>query len=159
MVQKKVQFDRSFGAAEMSPVKHLQTQIDNRGIHADQSILEPKLPLPDADLTPASIKEFHKDKLIKFPRAMLIGIGQSGMAGRPDTQMFEFTFTASQTSGNLPERMGSPQLAEQHGHKLAPRTESSGMTFGFRLLDHPLELPTGKQLQYLAEHATIRIHS
>ena len=88
---------------------------------------------------------------------MFVGVSQSGMTGGANAQMFELTFTASQTSGNLPERVGSPQLAEQHGYKLAPRGESSGMTFGPGFLDHHLELQPRKQLQYLTEHATILI--
>ncbi len=155
MIQEKVQFDGSFSAAKASPVEHLETQIDNGGIHADQFVLEPKLPFPDVDLTSASIIESQKDKLVKFPRTMLIGISQSGMAGRSDTQMLEFTFAASQTSRNLSERIGPSQLAEQHGYKLAPGTESPGVTLGFRLVHHLLELQPRKQLQNLTEHATI----
>ena len=56
MVQQKVQFDHPFGAAEMSPVEHRQTQIDHGGIHADQFVLEPELLLPETNLTPASLK-------------------------------------------------------------------------------------------------------
>jgi hypothetical protein len=96
----------------MSPVKHLETQIDNGGIQADQFVLESKLPLPGVDLTTAPLKEFQKYKLIQFPGTMFVGIGQSGMGGGTNTQMFELTFTASETPGNLTERVCSPQLAE-----------------------------------------------
>ncbi len=55
--------------------------------------------------------------------------------------------------------MGSPQLAEQHGYKLAPGTEASGVTLGPGFLDHPLEFQTREQLQQLTEDTTILIHS
>jgi hypothetical protein len=41
-----------------------------------------------------------------------------------------FAFTASQSSGNFPKRMGSTQLARAW-FKLASTSKSSGMTFGF----------------------------
>jgi hypothetical protein len=42
--------------------------------------------------------------------------------------------------------MGSAHLAEEHGHKLTPTSESPGMTFGFRLFDRLLKLDSGKEL-------------
>ena len=48
MVQKKMQFDGSFGSAEMSPVKEADRQIDDGGIQADELILEPELFLSDS---------------------------------------------------------------------------------------------------------------
>jgi hypothetical protein len=60
--------------------------------------------------------------------------------------MSQFPFTASKASDNFPEGMGSTQLAEEHGHKLAPAGKSSGMSFGFSLFDGLLELDSRKQL-------------
>jgi hypothetical protein len=65
---------------------------------------------------------------------MFIGISQGGGARSSDTQMFQLTLADSKTSGDLTERMGAAQLAKQHGDKLAPASESFGMTF--RLGDH-----------------------
>jgi len=66
--------------------------------------------------------------------------------GCADGQMFQFAFTASQPSSNLPKQMGSAQLTEEHGRKLAPTSEPSGMTFGFCLFHSLLELNSRKQL-------------
>jgi hypothetical protein len=60
--------------------------------------------------------------------------------------MLQFTFTASKASGNLPQGMGSAQLAEEHGNKLAPTSEPSGMSFSFCLPHSLLELDSRKQL-------------
>jgi hypothetical protein len=38
------------------------------------------------------------------------------------------------------------ELAEQHGDKLAPRTETSGMALGLGLIDQILEFQAGKKL-------------
>jgi hypothetical protein len=58
----------------------------------------------------------------------------------------QFAFTASQSSGNLSKRMGSTQLTKEHGHKLTPASEPSGMTFGFCFHNGLLELDSRKQL-------------
>lgn len=75
---------------------------------------------------------------------MLVGISQSRMTGSADTQMFELAFATAETSGNLSQGVCPPQLAEQHGYKLAPGTESPGMTLGFRFVHYLLELQARK---------------
>jgi hypothetical protein len=42
-----------------------------------------------------------------LPGAMFIGISQRGATGGANPKMFQFTLTASQTTRDLPERMGS----------------------------------------------------
>ncbi len=130
----------------MSPVKHLQTQIDNGGIQANQFVLKAKPLLPDIALRLAPIKKFQKDILIKFPGTMFVGVSQSGMTGSTDAKVFELAFATAETAANLAEGIGPPQLTEQHGYKLAPGGEPPGMTFGFGFFDHLLELQTRKQL-------------
>jgi hypothetical protein len=49
-------------------------------------------------------------------------------------------------------------MAEQHGHKLAPATEATGMALCPVLDDGSLELVAGKQLQHLAENAGYSYH-
>jgi len=74
MIQHQMQFDRSLGLAELRPVIHGQTKVNDRGIQADQLVLETKL-LLSSHLIPAKLKEIEEDLLIKFPRPVLIGIG------------------------------------------------------------------------------------
>jgi hypothetical protein len=145
MIQKQMQFDSPFGSAKFGPVKEADTEVNNGGIEADQFVLKPELFL-DLDLALASFEELHKDSLVELPGTVLIGISQSGPTGGADAQMFQFTFAASQPSGNLSQRMGSAQLTEEHGHKLPPASKSSGMTFGFCLFHGLLELDSRKQL-------------
>jgi hypothetical protein len=42
--------------------------------------------------------------------------------------------------------MGSAQLAEEHGHELAPAGETPGVAFGFGFLDEFLEFISRKEL-------------
>lgn len=94
----------------------------------EELIFEPEF-LLSIDLAPNVGEETEEDLLIQLPGAMGVGIGQGGMAGGSDAQMFQFSLTASKASGNLPERMGAAQLTEVHGHKLAPAGKPSGMSF------------------------------
>ena len=54
----------------------------------------------------------------------------------------------------LPKRVGSPQLAEEHGDKLAPGAKTLGRMLGPGLLDQILEFDPRHLLQDLAEHAS-----
>ncbi len=157
VVQEKVKLHCPLGTAEEGPVKHLERQVDNRGIKAHQLVLEAELSLSQVDLTPATIKQVQKDKLEKLPRAMFISISQSRMTGGADAQMLQLTFTATQTSRDLSQGIRPSELTEQHADELAPGRETPGMALRFRLTDPFLELQARKQLQYLTEHATIPI--
>jgi hypothetical protein len=145
MVQEQMKFDRPFGPSEACPVKHAQAQINRGGVETNQFVLEPEL-LPSSYLHPTAFEQLEKNLLIKLPGTMLVGIGEGGSLGGGDSQMFQFALTASKTSGNFSEGMGSAQLTEEHGNKLAPTSESPGMSFCFRFLHRLLELDSRKQL-------------
>jgi hypothetical protein len=153
-----MKFDGSFGSPELGPIKHLQTQINGTGIHADQFILEPEFPLSDFDLNPAPVKEFDKDMLVQLPGAVSVGIGQRRMARSCNTQMLQLPLAASKASGNLTEGMGPTQLTEQHRNKLGPTRKPFGMTFCLGDRNQLLELHSRKELQQLAKYATKSIH-
>jgi len=145
VVQKQVQFDRPFRPSEMCPVKDTQAKVDGGRVETDQFVLESEFLLP-WKLASTSVEQLIKQVLVKLPGAVLIRIGQGGAAGSGDTQVFQLPLTASQAPGNLPEGMGSAQLTEKHGHKLAPTGESPSMSLGFRFSDGLLELDSRKQL-------------
>jgi hypothetical protein len=143
MIQEQMQFDGPLGLAKLRPVKEADTEINDGGIETHQFILKAEF-LFDLDLALASFEELHKDSLVELPGPVLIGIRQRGTTGGADTQMFQFVFTASQPSGNLPERMSSTQLAEEHRDKLAPASKPSGMAFSFCFHHGLLELDSRK---------------
>jgi hypothetical protein len=145
MIQEQMKFDRPFGPSEACPVKHAQAKIDRSRVDTDQFVLESEL-LSSSDLHPTAIEQLEKNLLVKLPWAMLIGIGEGGSTGGGDSQMFQFALTASQASADFSEGMGSAQLTEEHGNKLAPAGESPGMSFSFRFPNGLLELDSRKQL-------------
>jgi hypothetical protein len=54
--------------------------------------------------------------------------------------------------------VSSTQLAEQHGHKLAPARKTTRVPFRFMLANGGFELHAGKQLQQLTENAAYSVH-
>lgn len=68
--------------------------------------------------------------------------------------MGELPFAGGESVTDLPKRMGTADLAEEHGDELAPRAKSLGVTLGLGLFDPLFEFDSRKQLQNLAEHAT-----
>jgi hypothetical protein len=54
--------------------------------------------------------------------------------------------------------MGSTQLAEQHGHELAPTGKTARVALRLMLLDGGFKLDSRKQLQQLAENTAYSIH-
>jgi hypothetical protein len=119
------------------------SEVDDLGIETGQFLLKPEL-LFGFYLTPASIEQLKKDPLVALPRRLFIGIRQGGATGSGDAQMVQFTLAASKPSDNLSERIGTAQLAEEHGHKLPQAGESSCVALGLHSFHGLLKLRSGK---------------
>ncbi len=66
------------------------------------------------------MEKSKKEFLIERPRAVFVGIGQGGTVRSRNAQMFQFAFAAFKAPGDFSEGMGPSQVAEKHGHELAP---------------------------------------
>ena len=86
MVQKQMQFYRSFSTPVVSPVKRLQTQIDNGGIQADRRVFKAKFTFTGVSLAAETSQEIEEDHLIQLPGTVLVGTSQGGMTGSADTR-------------------------------------------------------------------------
>ena len=60
--------------------------------------------------------------------------------------MLQFPLAALEATGDFSEGVGSPQVAEEHGHELAPTGEPPGVAFGFGFLDEFLKFISRKEL-------------
>src|SRR6202011_822406 len=90
---------------------------------------------------------------------MLVGIGQGRFARCPlQSQVLQFPHRCAQSATNLTQRLGPPQVAEQHGDELAPALESTGMAIRLVLFDGRFEFQPGKQLQKLRKNTAYSIH-
>ena len=85
-------------------------------------------------------------------RTVLVGIGQSGSAGRfRDAEMRQAAQTTRQTVTDLAQRIRASQLAKEHGYELRPAGKTLGGAFGAVLLHQCSELGTRKMLEQLIE--------
>lgn len=80
---------------------------------------------------------------------MGIRIRQDRPIRRLNPQVTQLALRGGQAPSNLEQRMGSAQLAEQHGHTLASTGESSGVALGLCLSYQEIEFPAGEQWQEL----------
>jgi hypothetical protein len=129
----------------MSPVKETDGEIDDGGIQADEFVFKPELFLPDSLVLEATEKN-QEEFLIEGPGAVFVRVGQGGAVRGGNAQVLQFALTTSEASDDFPERMGSAQMTEEHGDKLAPAGEPSGMAFSTSLFDGLLEFRSWKEL-------------
>ena len=83
---------------------------------------------------------------------MFVGIGQGGAAGRSgNPHMHQSAQAAAQAVADLAQRIGAPELTEQHRDELRPAGKALGVTLRGVLLDQCGELGPGKMLEQLIE--------
>src|SRR5258708_14607098 len=120
VVQQQMQLHRSFGQAKLGPIKHGGAEIDDRGVQAQQGILESELPLlPRSWLAGrqdlALRQQLLKDRLLQLPRPMFVGVGQRGASrSRWQTQVPKFSFTRGQASADFTQDRKSTRLNSSH---------------------------------------------
>jgi hypothetical protein len=121
-------------------------QIDDAAVEAHQLILETKLlaATPRGHLRLAFLQHLTEDRLVEFPRAVLVGIGQGGFLGRFALRR---RFTARQAHADLTQGLQLRHLAEQHRHELPPAGEAFDIPLRRVLRHRPRDLPSRKQLQ------------
>ncbi len=85
---------------------------------------------------------------------MLVGVGQSRAARRfANAQMHQPSQTASQTVADFAQRIGTSELAKQHGDKLGPAGEALGSALSLVPRDDGGEFGAREMLEQLIEEA------
>jgi len=72
--------------------------------------------------------------------------------------MSQFAFTGRQPLAYFSQRSRRSELAEHHGHKLAPTGKTAGVPFGMVLFHGLLKLVSWEQLEQLGKNAAYSIH-
>jgi hypothetical protein len=67
--------------------------------------------------------------------------------------MLQLPLATGQPATDFAQGIGARQLAEHHGHELAPTRETPRVPLGLVLFDCFLELTTREKFQYLREDA------
>ena len=125
MVEQEVKFDGPLGPAELRPIKHFQTEINDRRIQAEKFIFEAEGLWGGDPLT--APKQLHEDFLEELPWSMRIGVRQRGAFRRvAHTKVSELSFYAGQTTADLAQAVRPAKLAKQHRNKLRPAVKSLG---------------------------------
>ena len=161
MIQQQVQLDGSLGPPELRPVEQRHAQVDDRGVQAQQPVLEPKFLLAPLTGHPslAAAQQLLEYGLEQLPRPVFVGVAQRRPLRRHrNPQVLQLALTTGQPSADLPQRMRPPQLAEQHGYELTPTGEAPRVVFRLVLFHRAFELQTREQLQQLRENATESSH-
>ena len=73
MIKHQMQFDCTFGSAELRPVIQRQAQVDHGGVEAHQLVLEPKFLLAHR-LGGNDVEQPVEHLLEQLPRTMAIGV-------------------------------------------------------------------------------------
>jgi hypothetical protein len=145
MVQQQVKLHGPFGLSVLCPVKQRGAQPDERGIQAEEPVLEPELALAELQSL-ATTQELIKQLLLELPGPVLVGVGQGrSFGGILDAQMPGLAETAGQAAADLPQGVGLSQLAEHHGHELFPAAEALGAFLGPGCMDGFKELTLGNR--------------
>src|SRR6266403_526751 len=162
VIEQQVQLDRTLGRAKLRPIVHLQTQVDHGGIQAHQFVLEAELLRPlrpgQRQLGLKACEQHVKHILIQLPGSMLVHVRQGRSGERFNAQMRELAFAAPQTLLDLPQAVGTSQLAEEHRYELLPAAHSPRMPFGVELAHFALKVRARNKLEYLTEQAAKSVH-
>jgi len=73
-----------------------------------------------------------KSFLKQLMAAVFIGVSQSGAVDRSDAKMIEILGLRGQASFNPTQTIHPGQLPKEHGYKMIPGTEATGVVFGSR---------------------------
>jgi len=139
VVEDHVQFDRPLGASKVGPVEHAQAQLDHRGVHAIQLVLEAELPFSPVIRSGLS-EQMIKHLLVDLPAPVLVGIGQRGASGAfMQAQVVQFSHATGQAAANLSQRLGFAELAEEHTDQLLPAGKSLRATISTMFTDDTAE--------------------
>lgn len=147
-----MQLGRALGAAELRPVMHRQTQVDDGRVQADQLVPEAES-LFASSLGRHNAVQIVEDLIEQLPGAVSVGIGQGRTGGGFDAKVRQLALATLQTALDFAQAVRLSQLTEQHADELAPARQAFATVFRLRLLDQALKVSARNELEYLAEHA------
>jgi len=161
MVEQHMGLHAALVVAASGPGKQRQTQGHGGRVQRQQLVAKTEFVLARTQaLLLAEARQRGVEQIpIKRGWAMLVGIGQGGLVGRPgNAEMHQLAQTTGQPIADLAQRIGVAQLAKQHGHKLGPAVEALGGPLGLMLFDQAGKLQTRKLMQQLIEQTGYLYH-
>ena len=151
-----MRFHAALGTTELSPWKHREAQRDGGRIQRQQLVLEPEFMLAGAQpLVLAKARQRGPEQFLEQGcRAVLVGVGQGGSAGRfGDADMHQTAQATGQSVADVAQGIGAAQLAKEHGDELCPAGKALGGALGVMFFHQCGELDPGKMPEQLIEEA------
>ena len=158
-VDDGVGFDCRLGRAEVGPGEQRQAQVDGRGIHRIERLLEAQ-----AAVLAVIQLDRHGDQTVtqrfeQSPVAPLVRIGQSGTgysAANPD--VVELGALRVQTSNQIAQAFASGELRIHHAKEMTPGREVLDAMVRRVPIDQMLEMTEWNEIQQLCENRPAAIH-
>lgn len=121
VIQQQIDLYTALGPPEFRPRKERQAETDGRGVEEQQLLPEPELLLTASQRTCGAemIRQLPEQLLEQLRRTMIVSVREGGSSWRLlYPQVNELSVTAAETVDDLPERIRSRQMAEEHGDDL-----------------------------------------
>ena len=110
-----MEFHSALGAAEASPGKQRQTEIDRRRVERKDGSLEVQSQIRFRIEWPSDLNEALREVGVNSPIAILVGIGECGAFDRgTKTRVVKFSAMRGQTDFDITETFSIGQLCECH---------------------------------------------
>jgi len=159
-IQQGVQFDGRFAAAELSPRKQRQAQIDSGSIESVDGLIELDAERFVAVKVARQSDEHMCEVGVDSPVADLIGVGQ-GIARNltVNAHVIELGGLGSQTRFDISETLSIGQLGKRHGEKLLPTRKALDFVVALITLYAAAKFVGGNKVHQLSEDRFAGIHS
>ena len=140
-----MQLDGAFGAPELGPIEQRGAQVDDAGVQTQQLVFETELV---ARRRAAALRQqLLKDGFVDLPGALPVGVGQRrARRSGGQAQMPRLALAGRQAAADLAQRLGTAELAKQHGDELSPAGEAAGVALPAMLADGLFKLRAREQL-------------
>lgn len=123
MVQEGVQLDSGLGCPEPSPGEEGQAQVDNRGVKAEQLILEGEL-VP-VGYGQAALIEFAEQGLKEDVGPAVVGVGKGGPCHGPGTEVVELPGRGVHAHDPVAQALPAGKLDMEQVDELVPAGEGA----------------------------------
>ncbi len=158
-VQQRVQFGRTFVAAELSPREEREAQIDGGRVEGVHGLGEVRAERFVAVKIAREVNQRLREVAVNAPVANLVGVRQRvARNSSPQTHVIEFGGLGAETGFDIPQAAAIGQLSEQQTKELIPTREIFDVTIALVAIDADLELVGRNEIQKLRKNGSAKIH-
>jgi len=150
VIVEVVQFDRSFSSAKFRPRKDAQAQIDHRGVHRKERVVEPE-PVLRRDGS-ALVKQAVEQPFVNLPGPVFHGIRKRASLDVFQAEVIPFVAMNPKAGLDAPETVVTSDLGEQQRDELVPASEILRIVVALVLCFEFLEFVSRKIPEQLSQN-------